>query len=85
MAKDATVAARLRELGERLRGMRELGGLSIQDSAPVIDVSYATLSNIERGQGKLKDGQLELLEAFYGKKIDERLARVIKSLEPKKL
>lgn len=75
MENDSTVTGRLREL-------RELAQVSIHDAAVVIGVSYASLWNIERGYGKLKDGQLELLETFYGKKIGERLGRIMKSLDP---
>jgi transcriptional regulator with XRE-family HTH domain len=73
MTDHSTVTGRLREL-------RELARVTIQDAAAEIGVSYASFWNAERGYRKLKDHQLELLEAFYAQKINERLKAVSRSL-----
>jgi len=68
------------EVGTRLRELRELARVTIQDAAAVVSVSYTSLWNVEHGYSKLTDQQIELLEALYAPKINERLKRLSKSL-----
>ena len=68
------------EVGTRLRELRELARVTIQDAARVVGVSYTGLWNVEHGYSKLTDRQVELLEALYAPKINERLKRLSRSL-----
>jgi transcriptional regulator with XRE-family HTH domain len=64
----------------RLRELRELARVTIQDAAALVGISYTSLCNYELGHGKLSDRQIEGLEAFCVPKVAERLASILKSL-----
>jgi hypothetical protein len=70
-------------LNHRLRELRELARVTIQDAAALVGISYTSLCNYELGHGKLSDGQIEVLEAFYSPKVAERLNAVSRSLGAK--
>jgi transcriptional regulator with XRE-family HTH domain len=68
------------EVASRLRELRELARVTIQDAAAVVGVSCTRLWKVEHDYSKLTDRQIELLEAFYAPKVNERLKRVSRSL-----
>jgi len=74
MADNSTV------MGAYLRGLREFSRATLLEAGREVGVSCATMSNYERGFGKFSDQQIERLEAYYRRRISERLGRIVKSL-----
>src|SRR5258708_31192444 len=72
------------EVTSRLRELRELARVTIQDAAAVVGVSYTCLWNVEHGYSKLTDRQVQLLQDFYVPKINERPKHVSRSLGAQK-
>lgn len=59
------------ELGEKLRQARQKRGLTQADAASVIDVARTTLTAIEKGERRIKAGELIKLAGAYGQQISD--------------
>jgi len=73
---------RLGELGQRLRGLRRLKGLSLDDVARMVDVSPSFLSMLERGRTDISLGRFSRIADFYGISLSELLLEGAEELPP---
>lgn len=64
---------RLADLGLRLRSLRRLRGLSLEDVARAVDVSPSFLSMLERGRSDVSLGRFTRIADFYGISLSELL------------
>ena len=59
-----------RKIGNRMRSQRKLNGLSLEEVADTIGVSYVTLYNAERGRTSLKAANLRKLADLLDVEVD---------------
>ncbi|MBA3947633.1 MAG: XRE family transcriptional regulator [Herpetosiphonaceae bacterium] len=61
----------LRELGKELQRTREKRGMTQQEAAEVIDVARTTLTAIEKGERRIRAGELIELARAYGRQVSD--------------
>lgn len=63
------------DVGERLRLAREAAGITQADAAAAIDVARTTLVAIEKGQRRIRTGELKRLARLYDTSVNALLRR----------
>lgn len=71
----------LRELGRELKNAREKRGLKQEDAAKIIDVARTTITAIEKGERRVKPGELIRLARAYGRQVSD-FVRSRPTIEP---
>jgi transcriptional regulator with XRE-family HTH domain len=71
-----------RLVGERLRRLRRLRGLSLEEVASTVSISHSFLSMLERGKVDISLRRLDRLAHFYGIAISELLVEEGMHAEP---
>lgn len=71
----------LRELGKELQRAREKRGMTQQEAAQVIDVARTTLTAIEKGERRIRAGELIALARAYGRQVSD-FVRQRPAIEP---
>lgn len=66
-----------RTIGSVLRELRELGGATLEEVAEHVDVHWATLSKIEKGERPYRDGLLEKYSAAVREIAKEHAVKAI--------
>ena len=61
----------LRELGQELQRAREKRGMTQQEAAQVINVARTTLTAIEKGDRRIRAGELISLARAYGRQVSD--------------
>lgn len=63
----------IRKVGGRLKRLRKLRGLTLEELADGVGMSHSFLSMLERGRADISLGRLERLSAYYGISLGELL------------
>jgi HTH-type transcriptional regulator, competence development regulator len=58
-------------IGEQIRGLREIAGLTLKDVAKNIDIDISLLAKIERGERQPTKPQLEKIALYYSINVNE--------------
>ena len=58
-----------KQLGERLRGLREYSNMTIADDAALLGIAPSTLTAYELGSRTPRDGVKEKIADYYGKSV----------------
>ena len=61
----------MRELGKELQQARVKRGLTQADAARIIDVARTTITAIEKGERRIKAGELIKLAQAYGRQVSD--------------
>ncbi len=70
----------MRELGKGLQQARIKQGMTQEDAAKVIDVARTTITAIEKGERRIKAGELIKLAQAFGRQVSDFVAAIILSL-----
>jgi Zn-dependent peptidase ImmA (M78 family)/DNA-binding XRE family transcriptional regulator len=65
------------DLGARLQAARKARGFTQEEVASRLGVARTTVTAIEKGQRRIRPGELMALAALFGRTIDELVARVV--------
>lgn len=71
MSTDILNEMNLQELGSRLLDARRRRGMTQEQAAQIIDVARTTIVAIEKGERKIKSGELIKLAAAYGREVSD--------------
>src|SRR5260221_1748720 len=71
----------MRELGKELQQARIKRGLTQEDAAKVIDVARTTITALEKGERRIKAGELIKLAQAFGRHVSD-LVRPSPKIEP---
>src|SRR5712691_10733518 len=71
----------MRELGKELQQARTGRGLTQEDAAKIIEVARTTITAIEKGERRIKAGELIKLARAYGRQVSD-FVRPLPKIEP---
>ncbi len=71
----------MREMGKELQQARIKRGMTQEDAAKVIDVARTTITAIEKGERRIKAGELIKLAQAFGRQVSD-FVRPVPKIEP---
>lgn len=81
MERNVLDTINMRELGRELQEARRRKGLTQEEAASIIDVARTTMTAIEKGERRIKAGELVKLAQAYGRQVSD-FVRSRPRLEP---